>query len=167
MIVTYKHLNNIRPLNLSTTDTGNNVRWKPYMREAEDHIATRIGYTLYHTINNNQATYQNIIEPFTYEVEGTTLHHRGLGNTIAYFVYSRWVSEMSITSTNFGMVVKTTEFSLPASPQQIRIASEAAHEQGEENLRRVLHYIRFLNLILSEENIKKDTLFSDIIAIGD
>lgn len=167
MIVTYKHLNSIRPLNLSIDDNAGNIRWKPFMREAEDHIANRISIPLYTMINTAQNTYINIIEPLTYETtDGGTYKHRGLGITIAYFVYAKWVKDMVITSTNFGMVVKTTEFSLPASPQQIRIASETAQEQGEENLQRIFHYLRSINLLKDTTN-RKDTLFSDIIAIGD
>lgn len=136
------------------------------MEEGElQDIVPKIGVKLYKTILSDLPAYTDLIEGCSYNND--TAIHRGLGVATAYFVYARWIKDMAIQSTNFGMVVKTTEFSLPASPQQLRIAEESSRESGIEALNGVLIYMQFIGLLTSSLGERVKTTFIDILALGD
>lgn len=165
MIVTFSHLNTIRPLNIPTEVSTSNVRWIPFMREGEHQdVIPKIGVDIYYLIDNNKAKYNDVIQGCYYNDNQS--YHRGLGIAIAYFVYARWVRDMVIQSTNFGMVVKTTEFSLPASPQQIRLAEEASREEGDQCLQSTISYMESIDLFQNKK-VPHSLSYLDVLAIGD
>jgi hypothetical protein len=98
-------------------------RISPFILEAQQlDVKPMLNELLYYDLCKNfeNEKYQKLIDGGEYEYRDYTYHFEGLGSVIAYYALSRFVRSNPLHITSFGIVVKNTAQSTPASPEQIQ-----------------------------------------------
>lgn len=121
---------------------------EPYIQEAQEFdLRPFLGDELYADLldkyDQAQMTdaYKELYNGCTYTYGGITYKHEGVVPILAYFTYARYAKRSNITSTKYGLVQKTNDFSQPISSadraQQVNDARSGAIVYQE----RVRHFL--------------------------
>lgn len=78
----------------------------------------------------------------------------GLIQAVSYLAYSRFVKDQQINVTAFGVVVKNSQFSEPASDAMILKNAKDAEKIGIEYLNQCVDYLKFIGEIGVKKSFK-------------
>lgn len=92
--------------------------------------------------NRLQANYAKLLDGGTYTKDGETHSFSGLKAAIAEYTYARYCMGKNIQDTPFGMVVKESDYSSPASAKQLAEVAAAHRLAGQHYLEEAIAFIK-------------------------
>jgi hypothetical protein len=88
--------------------------------QAHTDLREVLGDAFYFDVIKNQGSYSELLDGFEFEVDGNEYIHEGLKSLLADYAYSRYLYEINITHSPFGMVQKTNQDSEPLDRNMIK-----------------------------------------------
>lgn len=109
--------------------------------------------------NNNLITFTHLGDYDTLLVGGYYDQNRqylaGLIQAVSYLAFSRFVKHQQANVTAFGVVIKSSQFSEPASDALVLKTSKDAEKIGLAYLEQCRKYLNFKNELFPNKNIKR------------
>ena len=158
MITGFEDVRKARPIAENINDA---KRLAPYIEEAETlWLKPIIGAKLYREIEADKPSFSDLINGVLYDND--TKDFPGLGITMGYLSFSRFVRNQNVNITAFGVVIKRGDLSEPAEDKTIvRIANDA-EKIGLEYLDQCIEYMRYKGYINRCNTVRRIRKFKPI-----
>lgn len=137
MIIKYEHISSAKTIAANIDET----TLTSHIKEVETlWVIPAFTPIVYHKIEQSSESFQVLLSGGYYNENNSYL--AGLIQAVSYLAYSRFVKDQQINVTAFGVVVKNSQFSEPASDALILKNSKDAERIGLEYLKQCVDYLK-------------------------